>query len=74
MAHFLFSLFAFRTPPVPVLRRLALSDYYEMNITARFDDPNMVTLSEMEDPYFYADRLTMPKLVFFFIVFFKYNS
>jgi PhoPQ-activated pathogenicity-related protein len=41
----------------------ALSDYYEMNITARFDDPNMVTLSEMEDPYFYFDRLTMPKLV-----------
>jgi len=41
----------------------ALEDYYDMNITSRFDDPNMVTLSEVEDPYFYFDRLTMPKLV-----------
>jgi len=41
----------------------ALTDYTEMNITSRFDDPNMVTLQEMEDPYFYRDRLTMPKLI-----------
>eukprot|EP01040_Poterioochromonas_malhamensis_P012466 gene12466-13637_t len=41
----------------------ALTDYTDMNITYRFDDPNMLTLSEMEDPYFYRDRLTMPKLV-----------
>lgn len=41
----------------------ALTDYTDMNITYRFDDPNMVTLQEMEDPYFYRDRLTMPKLV-----------
>jgi PhoPQ-activated pathogenicity-related protein len=38
----------------------ALSDYYEMNITSRFDDPNMQLLSEYEDPYYYLDRLTMP--------------
>jgi PhoPQ-activated pathogenicity-related protein len=41
----------------------ALSDYYEMNITARLDDPNMLKLQEVEDPYWYFDRLTMPKLV-----------
>lgn len=41
----------------------ALSDYYHMNITARFDSPNMQKLSEIEDPYFYFDRLTMPKMV-----------
>ena len=29
----------------------------------RFDDPNMVELQKIEDPYFYFDRLTMPKLV-----------
>lgn len=34
-----------------------------MNITARFDDPNMIKLQEIEDPYFYRDRLTMPKLI-----------
>jgi PhoPQ-activated pathogenicity-related protein len=34
-----------------------------MNITYRFDDPNMAKLQEMEDPYFYRDRLTMPKMV-----------
>ena len=41
----------------------ALQDYYDMGIMYHFDDPNMVTLQEMEDPYFYRDRLTMPKLV-----------
>jgi PhoPQ-activated pathogenicity-related protein len=41
----------------------ALEDYYHMNITARFDSPNMEKLSEIEDPYYYFDRLTMPKLV-----------
>lgn len=41
----------------------ALKDYYEQNITARYDDPNMQLLSEIEDPYYYASRLTMPKLV-----------
>lgn len=41
----------------------ALNDYYEMNITSRVDDPNMQTLSEYEDPYYYFDRLTMPKMI-----------
>ncbi|GMH73865.1 hypothetical protein TrRE_jg9245 [Triparma retinervis] len=41
----------------------ALEDYAHMNITTRFDDPNMVELQKIEDPYFYFDRLTLPKLV-----------
>jgi hypothetical protein len=41
----------------------ALGDYYEMNITSRFDDPNMLLLSQYEDPYFYLERLTMPTMV-----------
>ena len=34
-----------------------------MNLTERFDDPNMLLLQQNEDPYFFRDRLTMPKLV-----------
>jgi PhoPQ-activated pathogenicity-related protein len=41
----------------------ALEDYYEMDIMTRLDTPEMELLQEMEDPYFYRDRLTMPKLV-----------
>ena len=41
----------------------ALQDYIDMNITERFDDPNMVLLQENVDPYFYKERLTMPKMV-----------
>jgi PhoPQ-activated pathogenicity-related protein len=41
----------------------ALSDYLEMDIMSRLDDPNMKLLQENEDPYFYRDRLTMPKLI-----------
>jgi len=41
----------------------ALQDYVDMNITERFDEPNMLTLSQYEDPYFYFNRLTMPKLI-----------
>jgi PhoPQ-activated pathogenicity-related protein len=41
----------------------ALSDYTDMNITARLDDPNMTKLQENVDPFWYKDRLTMPKLV-----------
>jgi hypothetical protein len=41
----------------------ALQDYIDMNITERFDDPNMVHLQENVDPFWYKDRLTMPKLV-----------
>jgi PhoPQ-activated pathogenicity-related protein len=43
----------------------ALSDYYDMNITARIDDPNMQLLAENEDPYYFLDRLTMPTMVRF---------
>jgi len=41
----------------------ALKDYVDMNLTVRFDDPNMIHLQEMEDPFIYKERLTMPKLV-----------
>lgn len=41
----------------------ALQDYVDMNLTTRFDDPNMLLLQQMEDPYFYFDRLKMPKLI-----------
>ena len=41
----------------------ALSDYTELNITQRFDDPNMLLLQQNVDPFFYKERLTMPKLV-----------
>jgi len=41
----------------------ALVDYTDMNLTERFDSPNMPALQENVDPFFYRDRLTMPKLV-----------
>jgi len=41
----------------------ALKDYTNMNIMERLDDPNMQLLSEMEDPFYFFDRLTMPKLI-----------
>jgi PhoPQ-activated pathogenicity-related protein len=41
----------------------ALHDYTEMNIMANIDDPNMLLLQQQEDPYFFKERLTMPKLV-----------
>ena len=41
----------------------ALSDYYDMGIMDRCDEPNMLLLQQMEDPYFYIDRLTMPKMI-----------
>jgi len=41
----------------------ALQDYTDMNLTYRFDDPNMNLLQQYEDPFFYRDRLTLPKLV-----------
>lgn len=40
-----------------------IQDYYEQNITRRYDDPNMLLLSKIVDPYYYADRLTMPKMI-----------
>jgi len=41
----------------------ALNDYYEMNIMTRLETPEMVMLQEQDDPFFYRDRLTLPKLV-----------
>ena len=41
----------------------ALDDYAALNIMQRLDDPNMLELSKQEDPYYFASRLTMPKLV-----------
>jgi len=41
----------------------ALEDYYEMNIMTRLDTPQMRALQQMEDPYFFRDRMTMPKLI-----------
>jgi len=40
-----------------------LKDYWEQNITRRYDEPNMLLLQQIEDPYFYAERLTMPKFI-----------
>jgi PhoPQ-activated pathogenicity-related protein len=42
---------------------VALEDYWVMNITSRFDMDEMHTLQTIEDPYWYFDRLTMPKLI-----------
>jgi PhoPQ-activated pathogenicity-related protein len=41
----------------------ALTDYLDMNIMQRLDEPNMLLLQQNEDPFFFRDRLTMPKLV-----------
>ncbi len=41
----------------------ALHDYTDMNIMARIDHPNMIGIQQNEDPFFYKERLTMPKLV-----------
>jgi PhoPQ-activated pathogenicity-related protein len=41
----------------------ALSDYTDMDIMERLDDPNMLLLAQNEDPYYFFDRLTMPKLI-----------
>jgi len=41
----------------------ALKDYIEMDIMSRIDDPNMLLLQQQEDPYFFKEELTMPKLI-----------
>ena len=41
----------------------ALADYYEMDIMTRLDTPEMLQLQQNVDPYFFKERLTMPKLV-----------
>ena len=46
----------------------ALQDYIDMNITERLDDPNMLLLSQNEDPFFFRERLTMPKVRFLYFV------
>jgi PhoPQ-activated pathogenicity-related protein len=34
-----------------------------MEIMSRLDDPNMQLLAEYEDPYYFKERLTQPKLI-----------
>jgi PhoPQ-activated pathogenicity-related protein len=41
----------------------ALQDYLDMDIMSRLDTPNMKLLAQNVDPYYYRNRLTMPKLV-----------
>lgn len=41
----------------------ALTDYVDMNIMNRIDTLGMRALQEQEDPYFFRERLTMPKLI-----------
>src|SRR5439155_160324 len=42
---------------------LALGDYVRHNLKAHTDDARTKILYEIEDPYSYRDRLTMPKFV-----------
>lgn len=37
-------------------------DYYDEDITAEVDNPNLQSMMDIIDPYEYRDRLTMPKL------------
>ncbi|XP_035694469.1 autocrine proliferation repressor protein A-like [Branchiostoma floridae] len=41
----------------------AFSDYYDLNITGRLDDPNIEKMEAIIDPLAYKDRLTMPKYI-----------
>jgi len=41
----------------------ALQDYIDMDIMTRLDTPEMLQLQQNVDPYFFKERLTMPKLV-----------
>ena len=41
----------------------ALSDYTDMNLLQRMDTPEMLLLQQNEDPYFFKERMTMPKLI-----------
>jgi PhoPQ-activated pathogenicity-related protein len=41
----------------------ALEDYYVLNFTKHLDDPVLVQLMAIEDPYMYLDRMTYPKMV-----------
>lgn len=42
---------------------LAINDYFEHKIMQRLHDPRLAQLYEIEDPYSYRNRLTMPKLI-----------
>jgi len=39
----------------------AIGDYYQHRILQRLDHPRLRELCRIEDPYYYRDRLTMPK-------------
>ncbi|MCI0333035.1 MAG: PhoPQ-activated pathogenicity-related family protein [Planctomycetes bacterium] len=41
----------------------AIGDYYEHQILQRTHHPRMSDLYRIEDPYYYLDRLTMPKYI-----------
>lgn len=41
----------------------ALTDYTDMGLMSELDTPNMLLLQQNEDPFFFRDRLTMPKLI-----------
>ena len=43
----------------------AMSPYYNEGITKSLDDPTNIEAQKIFDPYFYRDRLTMPKVVSF---------
>ena len=40
-----------------------IGNYVDHQIVQRFDHPRMKELHQLEDPYFYRHRLTMPKLI-----------
>lgn len=41
----------------------AIGNYYQHKILQRFDHPRLAELYRIEDPYYYIDRLTMPKYI-----------
>ena len=41
----------------------AIGNYYQHKILQRFDHPRMQQLYEIVDPYYYRDRLTIPKYI-----------
>jgi len=41
----------------------AIGNYYQHRILQRFDHPRMQTLYEIVDPYYYRDRLKLPKYI-----------
>jgi PhoPQ-activated pathogenicity-related protein len=42
---------------------LAIDDYYQHKIMQRLSHPRLAQLYQIEDPYSYRDRLTLPKLI-----------